>query len=61
MTEYLPSATGARITDLREIAGLTIEELAAIAAAGRGTGVLYTFCPSQNQLRKCQLLLHFLG
>lgn len=29
MTEYLPSATGARITDLRETAGLTIEELAA--------------------------------
>lgn len=29
MTEYLPSSTGERITELREGAGLTIEELAA--------------------------------
>lgn len=29
MTEYLPGATGERITELREDAGLTIEELAA--------------------------------
>ena len=29
MTEYLPGSTGERITELREGAGLTIEELAA--------------------------------